>query len=85
MKRHSAIILSSVLALAGTTATAQQPVRAHADIKGEGITGTVDLVEVEQGTGKIVNITLEVTGLEQLSRLLTMVSAMPGVFAARRR
>ena len=64
MKRHSAIILSSVLALAGTTATAQQPVRAHADIKGEGITGTVELVETEQGTGKIVNITLEVTGLK---------------------
>jgi GTP pyrophosphokinase len=32
-----------------------------------------------------IAFTLEVTGLEQLSRLLTMVSAMPGVFAARRR
>jgi Cu-Zn family superoxide dismutase len=64
MKRHSAIILSSVLALAGTNAAALQPVRAHADIKGEGITGIVDLVETEQGTGKIVNITLEVTGLK---------------------
>src|SRR5918993_4920680 len=70
MKRHSAIILSSALALAATTATAQQPAsgagitRAHAAIKGEGITGTLELVESQQGTGKIVNLTLEVTGLK---------------------
>jgi len=68
MKRHSAIILSTALAFAGVTATAQQPasgtVSAHAAIKGEGISGTLELVESQQGTGKIVNITLEVTGLK---------------------
>lgn len=39
-------------------------VRAHADIKGEGITGTADFVETQQGNGKIVNITVSVSGLK---------------------
>lgn len=39
-------------------------VRAHADIKGEGITGTAEFVESQQGSGKIVNITVAVTGLK---------------------
>ncbi|HYT65006.1 MAG TPA: superoxide dismutase family protein [Vicinamibacterales bacterium] len=74
MKRHSTIILSSALALAGATVTAQQSapkpasgagiVRAHADIKGEGITGTADFVETQQGAGKIVNITIAISGLK---------------------
>lgn len=79
MKTHSAIILSSAIAFAGATAAAQQPaakppaakaasgagiVRAHADIKGDGITGTADFVESQQGSGKIVNITLSITGLK---------------------
>ena len=78
MKKHSVIILASAVALAGATVAARQAppkaaapaasgagiVRAHADIKGEGITGTADFVESQQGTGKIVNITLEVTGLK---------------------
>src|SRR6266542_5707972 len=74
MKRHSTIILSSALALAGATVTAQQSaskpasgadiVRAHADIKGEGITGTADFVESQQGNGKIVNVTVAVSGLK---------------------
>src|SRR4051794_31931545 len=73
MKQHATIILLSV-ALAGATAAAQQGaaksasgagvVRAHADIKGEGITGTADFVETQQGSGKIVNITLTVDGLK---------------------
>jgi (p)ppGpp synthase/HD superfamily hydrolase len=32
-----------------------------------------------------IGFTLEVNGLDQLTRLLAMVSAMPGVFSARRR
>ena len=79
MKTHSAIILSSAIALAGASAAAQQPaakppaakpasgagiVRAHADIKGDGISGTADFVESQQGSGKIVNITLSITGLK---------------------
>jgi Cu-Zn family superoxide dismutase len=39
-------------------------VRAHAAIKGEGITGTADFVESQQGNGKIVNITVAVSGLK---------------------
>ena len=69
--RHPLIILAAVLA-AGGAATAQQKsasgtgvVRAHADIKGEGITGTADFVESQQGTGKIVTITVALTGLKE--------------------
>ena len=68
--RHPTIILAAVLA-AGGAATAQQKstsgagiVRAHADIKGEGITGTADFVESQQGAGKIVTITVTVSGLK---------------------
>ena len=39
-------------------------VRAHAAIKGEGITGTAEFVESQQGNGKIVNITVNVSGLK---------------------
>ena len=69
--RHPAIILAAVLA-AGATAAAQQKatpgtgvVRAHADIKGEGITGTADFVETQQGTGKLVTITVALSGLKE--------------------
>jgi len=73
------IILSSALALAAATVAAQQApakapakaasgagiVRAHADIKGEGITGTAEFVESQQGSGKIVNITVTLSGLKE--------------------
>jgi Cu-Zn family superoxide dismutase len=39
-------------------------VQAHADIKGEGITGRATFVERQQGTGKLVEITLTVSGLK---------------------
>ena len=79
MHRHPVIILSSALALAAATVAAQQApakapakaasgagiVRAHADIKGEGITGTADFVESQQGSGKIVNITVTLSGLKE--------------------
>jgi Cu-Zn family superoxide dismutase len=45
-------------------AKAGAPGRAHADIKGEGISGTADFVERATGTGKIVDITVSVTGLK---------------------
>lgn len=80
MMKHPVIILASAVAVAGATLTAQQTaqpttpatpsasgagiVRAHAAIKGEGISGTAELVESQQGSGKIVNITLTVTGLK---------------------
>jgi Cu-Zn family superoxide dismutase len=76
--KHSTIILAAAVALGGTTAAAQTaaqkaepksaasaaPVRAHADIKGEGVTGTADFVESAQGTGRIVTITVTVSGLK---------------------
>jgi superoxide dismutase, Cu-Zn family len=40
------------------------PVKAHADIKGEGITGTADFVEHPTGTGKMVDVTVSVSGLK---------------------
>jgi Cu-Zn family superoxide dismutase len=74
MMKHQAIILVSAVALAGTVAAAQKAAptplagaataRAHADIKGEGITGTAELVETQQGGGKIVNITVTLSGLK---------------------
>src|SRR5687768_3531953 len=79
MKKHPVIILAAAVAVAGFgTIRAQQAtppkvnapasgagiVRAHAAIKGEGITGTAELVESQQGTGKIVNVTLTVTWLK---------------------
>jgi Cu-Zn family superoxide dismutase len=69
MKKHPVIILAvaAVVAFAGaTTIRAQRaaPKAAHADIKGEGITGTADFVETQQGTGKIVNVTVTVAGLK---------------------
>src|SRR6266511_5656934 len=73
MKKHAVIILAAGVALAGATVAARQApkaapgaasIRAHADIKGEGITGTADLVETGQGTGKIVNLTVTVSGLK---------------------
>src|SRR5512147_3067947 len=73
---HRLIILAAALA-AATPALAQQKsaapksasgagiVRAHADIKGEGITGTAEFVESQQGSGKIVNITVTLSGLKE--------------------
>ena len=39
-------------------------VQAHADIKGEGITGRATFVERQQGTGKLVEINLTLSGLK---------------------
>src|SRR3954467_913608 len=75
MKTHPVIIMSTAIAIASATVAAQQRpssnqasgagiTRAHADIKGEGITGTADFVESQQGTGKIVTITVTLAGLK---------------------
>lgn len=76
MKLSSLLLTAASVAVAGAVGLAQAPVpskpvppqgvhnTAHADIKGDGITGTVDLVEHEQGTGKMVEITLRASGLE---------------------
>ena len=40
------------------------PVRAHAVIKGEGITGTADFVERDMGAGRVVDVTVNISGLK---------------------
>jgi Cu-Zn family superoxide dismutase len=73
-------MIAATLAMAGAVALAQTPApapqtpakpasgagvtQAHADIKGEGITGRATFVERQQGTGKVVEITLTVSGLK---------------------
>jgi Cu-Zn family superoxide dismutase len=58
---------AAAIALAGAVALAQGPtgtMKAHADIKGEGITGRAELVERKQGTGTVVEITITASGLK---------------------
>ena len=40
------------------------PVRAHATITGEGITGSADFVEHDVGAGRVVDVTVSVAGLK---------------------
>lgn len=76
MKVWNFSMTALAVAAAGAVALAQAPssqtakpaaagaVRAHANIKGEGITGTADFVEHSTGTGKMVDITVTVSGLK---------------------
>ncbi len=75
MRYAHAMITASAVAVLGAGALAQQqptsapkspaaPVRAHADIKGEGITGRAELVERRQGNGTVVEMTVTATGLK---------------------
>jgi Cu-Zn family superoxide dismutase len=59
-----AVALAQAPAQPAPPAKAGAPARAHADIKGEGISGTADFAERSTGTGKIVDITVSVTGLK---------------------
>lgn len=65
-----AVAIAGVVALAqappppAPKAAAATPVRAHAVIKGEGISGTADFVEHSMGTGKMVDVTVTVAGLK---------------------
>jgi Cu-Zn family superoxide dismutase len=61
------MIIAAVLAMTGAAAAAQQgatTARAHADLKGDGITGRAELVERANGSGKMVEITITATGLK---------------------
>jgi Cu-Zn family superoxide dismutase len=73
--KHRTIILAAAISVAGAGAAARTAapsqrasgagiVHAHADIKGEGITGTAEFNESQQGTGKLVTMTVTVTGLK---------------------
>src|SRR6185369_10192358 len=75
--KHPVIILAAALAV-GSAAVAVRVsaagapqrasgsgiIHAHADITGDGITGTADFNESPQATGKLVTITLTVKGLK---------------------
>ena len=42
----------------------KEAVSAHATLKGEGITGTAELMEMTAGTGKVVTVTISVKGVK---------------------
>lgn len=63
--RHSAMIAAAVILAAGAIAAQEGGgARAHADIKGDGITGRAEFVERENGTGRVIDVTLTVSGLK---------------------
>lgn len=67
MKHARNALPAAAIALAGAVAFAQAPtgtMKAHADIKGEGITARAELVERKQGTGTVVDISLTASGLK---------------------
>ena len=67
----SAFVILAALGVASVSAQTMAPpaerattvARAHADIAGKDISGTVDLVEFHRGTAKWVQVTLEAKGL----------------------
>jgi superoxide dismutase, Cu-Zn family len=62
MKR-TVLTLGLAVAAAAALVHAQGGMSARADIKGDKITGTVELVERAQGTGTLVEITVRASGL----------------------
>ena len=65
MKHGRMVLVAAAAAVAGSVAFVQaQAMKAHADIKGDGVTGRVELVERRQGTGTVVDITVTASGLK---------------------
>ena len=65
MTNGRAMLTGAVVALAGAVAMAQGAgAKATADIKGDGITGKVELVERKVGTGVVVDVTVSASGLK---------------------
>ena len=63
--RNLLIIASAALfGVVGAAAQQAAPMRAHATIQGDGITGTAEFVELDNATGKEVEVTLNVSGLK---------------------
>jgi Cu-Zn family superoxide dismutase len=67
MRHRNALLAATAIALCGAAGLRAQTtgMTAHADIKGEGITGTAEFVETQQGTGKLVTITVTLAGLKE--------------------
>jgi Cu-Zn family superoxide dismutase len=66
MRMRNFLIITSLAVFGAAGLSAQQGTvaRAHADIKGEGITGTAEFVERANGTGREVEVTVNVSGLK---------------------
>lgn len=67
MRYVPVMVAAAVTALAGAAALAQAPaggMKAHAEIRGDGITGRAELVERKQGTGTVVELTVTASGLK---------------------
>lgn len=69
MTRRTGLAVAAMLGIAVAAAQAEAqsqkaPLTAHAVIKGEGISGTAELTEVVEGTGKEVLVTVTMKGLE---------------------
>ena len=67
MTKGCVLSAAAAVALAGSVALAQGQgagTSAHAEIKGTGITGKIELVERKAGTGVVVDITLSASGLK---------------------
>ena len=62
MHYRNVLLAATAIALPGAAALTAQTagMKAHADIKGDGITGTLTLTERKQGTGTVVEFTLTV-------------------------
>jgi Cu-Zn family superoxide dismutase len=61
------MLAAALVAACGATALAQAPsgtMKAHADIKGDGITGRAELVERRDGTGVVVEVMVTASGLK---------------------
>ena len=66
MRHRNVLLAATAIALSGAAALSAQTtgMKAHADIKGDGITGTLTLVERKQGNATVVEYTLEAKGLK---------------------
>ena len=64
MVRMTPVIMAGALGLVGVIAAADDPVqKAHADIKGDGVSGRLVLTETKLGNGTEVEVSLTVKGL----------------------
>jgi len=66
MRYRSTVLTALAIACAGGLASARQAdgMKATATIKGDGISGTLTLVERKMGTGTVVDLTLTAKGLK---------------------
>jgi len=59
----ASLALGTVCLQAQESGSAKEGMRAHAQIKGKGVSGTAEFVEVTEGTGKEVVVTVSAKGL----------------------